>query len=275
MWLPCRLSQPRRDKLVRSCPAHDRLPCSMATPAGSTPSAARQVSVLPLPDSPTRPTISPARMLSEFADWPAPCGALMCSHRGAARRARPAGRRGTPDAGAGPGRRGQLGAARSGGPGIVDRHRRLQNQWVRMTGSGTASPQGAAVAEGVSRAFSAPTVMAMSAPGMNGAHGAWAGRRVGGKPPRWGRVAAPMPRKVRNGTASSAAARHRRRGHRDGGQHLPQHARTTCVWRRPSARPPPRWAQACSSVAAGVRKNGANRIPTGTMAWTGPCRARR
>src|SRR5580698_9113428 len=37
----------------------------MVTPAGSTPSAARQVSVLPLPDSPTSPTISPGRTPSE------------------------------------------------------------------------------------------------------------------------------------------------------------------------------------------------------------------
>src|ERR1039458_2758704 len=37
----------------------------MVQPAGSTPSAARQVSVLPLPDSPTSPTISPGRMPSE------------------------------------------------------------------------------------------------------------------------------------------------------------------------------------------------------------------
>src|SRR5580692_8017518 len=37
----------------------------MPQPAGRTPSAARQVRVLPLPDSPTSPTISPARTWRE------------------------------------------------------------------------------------------------------------------------------------------------------------------------------------------------------------------
>src|ERR1700683_2896826 len=65
MWLPCRRSQSRRDSEVTSTPPNDTVPRSTAHPDGSTPRVARQVSVLPLPDSPTSPTISPGRTRSD------------------------------------------------------------------------------------------------------------------------------------------------------------------------------------------------------------------
>src|ERR1700733_11138237 len=65
MWLPCTPSQPPRDRVVRSGPANVIGPGSVVPRGGSPPSAARQVSLLPLPDPPTSPTISPGRMPSE------------------------------------------------------------------------------------------------------------------------------------------------------------------------------------------------------------------
>src|ERR1700722_9087969 len=87
----------------------------MVTPAGSTPSAARQVSVFPLPDSPTSPTISPGRMPSETPRIAvaAPSCTLMCrSSRLSSALVPGAGREGR--SGPAPVAAGRPGAARSG-----------------------------------------------------------------------------------------------------------------------------------------------------------------
>ena len=151
MPVPCSRCQPRGDNWVTSCRSNEIVPRSMPQPFGSTPRAARQVSVLPLPDSPTRPTISPVCTDSEMPRTAVAAPSCTVMFRSSMPRTSSGG--GLPVTGGLQNLEGGMG---------LD-HRVGGRRRVPAVRSRKASAS----------ALSAPTVIAISAPGMNGAHGAW------------------------------------------------------------------------------------------------------